>query len=306
VSGPRFPSFSGGDPGARGWRKVGDLLWVDADASPLGAGDGGEPVPPPPLAPGTPAESGYRLRSDHVTLRTNVAWEEAVRIARVAEAHVAALFRAYGEDLDLRLPDAPLAVLAVARRSEFDARLRRLVTEPVSWGAFYVSDSATVYVSHEPAPRGPLPLEADLRHEMTHQVLDLSTPNVGRARIFSGLYFWLWEGIAIHAEAFGDPPGRPANRERFDRFARRLASGSVTPLERFFRLAQAEFEGHHYDQAASLMRFLMEGGVPQGRAAVVETLRDVLRGRGRPDDFERRLGMGAAELEARWLAWARR
>jgi hypothetical protein len=278
---------------------------VDADVEPPAAGEGSDAVRPPPLAPGTPAEGGYRLRSDHVTLRTNVAWDEAVRIARIAEWHVEELFRLYGEELDLRLPDAPLSVLAVARRTEFDARLRRFVTEPVTWGAFYESGSATVFVSHEPAPRGPLPLQADLRHELTHQVLDLSTPDVGRARIFGGHFFWLWEGIAVHAEALGDPPGAPANRERFERFQRRLANADTTPLDRYFALSQAAFEGRHYDQAASLMRFLMDGGEPRGRAAVLGTLRDLLRGRAREGDFERRLGMDARTLEARWLAWAR-
>jgi hypothetical protein len=286
---------------------VDDLLWAEGENVDVVARHAGGPAlaRARPLPPGTPAESGYVLRSDHVSLRTNLPWEEALRIARLAETHVRLLFERYGDDLDLRLPDAPLTVLAVATRAEFDARLRRFVAEEVSWGAFYESTSATVFVSREPAPRGPLPLEADLRHELTHQVLDLSTPDVGRGRIFAGLHFWLWEGIAVHAESLGDAPDRPANRERFARFARRLAAGEWTPLETLLRMPQARFDGRHYDQTASLMRYLMEAGFPNGRTAVVTTLRDLLRARAGPEDFLRRLGTTPADLETRWIAWAR-
>jgi hypothetical protein len=253
------------------------------------------------LPAGTPPESGFLLRTDHVALRTDLSWREGVRLARLAEAHVLFLIEAYGESLDLRLPNAPLAVVAAARRAEFDARLRQHVSDPVGWGAFYESGSGTVYVSKEPAAKGPLPPEADLRHEMTHQVLDLATPAVDRRPIFEGCCFWLWEGVAVHAEGLGDPPGRGADALRFERFGRRLAARDWTTLDRLFALPQRDFEGRHYDQTASLMRFLMADGIPGSRDALLATLRDMLRGRPVAGSFERRLGRSPREIEAAWI-----
>jgi hypothetical protein len=307
FTGPRMPSFSGTDPAQRGWVKVDGLLWVAADQADAYARglvfDGTSYAPVDRgLPPGTPPETGFLLRTDHVSLRTNLPWREGVRVARIAETHVVNLVAAYGEALDLRLPAAPLTVVASARRAEFETRLRQVVADPVGWGAFYDSRSGAVHVSAEPALRGPLPLEADLRHEMTHQVLDLSTPQVGRGRIFGGLYFWLWEGIAVDAENLGDPPGRGAGAERLARFRRRLAWNDTTPLERLFALSQSDFEGKHYDQTASLMAFLASDAVPGARAALLATLHRLLRGQAQPGEWERAVGLGPRDLEARWLA----
>jgi hypothetical protein len=149
-------------------------------------------------------------------------------------------------------------------------------------------------------------LEADLRHEMTHQILDLSTPTTGRGEIFEGNHFWLWEGIAVEAENLGDPPGQGAGRARLDRFRRRLAWNDYTPLPLLFAATQRDFEGKHYDQTASLMAFLASGEVPGAREAVAATLRRLLAGQAEAGELERRLGLSARELEARWLAWAGR
>jgi hypothetical protein len=309
--GPRLPSFSGTDPAGRGWVRVEDLLWMEAEhAEPYARGlvhDGRAWVSiDAPLPAGTPPERGFLLRTDHVSLRTNLPWRAAVRVARVAERHVLLLFERHGEALDLRLPAAPLTVVASARRAEFEDRLRRVVADPVAWGAFYDATLGVVHVSAEPAPRGALPLEADLRHEMTHQILDLSTPTAGRGEIFEGLHFWLWEGIAVESEDLGDPPGQGAGRARLDRFRRRLAWNDYTPLPLLFVATQRDFEGKHYDQTASLMAFLGTGEVPGAREAVSATLRRLLAGQAEPGELERRLGLSARELEARWLAWAAR
>jgi hypothetical protein len=286
--GPRLPEFSGGDPAVRGWVKRDGLLWVDP----------GQPAPERrTLPPGTPAEEGFLLRTDHVSLRTDLPWESGRAVASLAEAHVREFVQEYGDALDLRLPNAPLTVVAFARRVDFERRLRGAVDDEVSWGAFYDARSGAVFVCREPAPRGALPLEADLRHEMTHQVLDLSSPVQDRRSMFRGAGFWLWEAIAVHAEG-------EAGRARRDRFRRRLAWGEWTPLERLFALGQDEFQGIHYDQAASLIRFLLGENGPAWRAAVLEATRAMLHEGANPD-VPARLGLAARDLEARWLAWAR-
>jgi hypothetical protein len=274
--------------------KLDGLLWAKAeDADALGRG-------PPPLPAGADGSRGWRLRTDHVSLRTDVAWPEAVRLARVAETHVLRLFAEHGDALDLRFPDAPLPVVVHARRADFARDLAAAGEDAASWGAWYDARRGTVLAAAEPAASGPLPLDADLRHEMTHQALDLSTPAAGRHEILAGHHLWLWEGFAVVAEGLGTAAPGPA-RERRERFERRRRLGDVLPLHDLFVLPQAVFEGRHYDQAGSLVAFLMADGVPGGRAATLATLRDLLRGTAGRRAFLERVGLPASDLEARWL-----
>lgn len=309
--GPRLPAFAGPDPAARGWTQVDGLLWVrseDAEAHAAGlVRDGAALVPrATALAAGTPATAGHVLRTDHVLLRTNVAWDVAAEVAAQAEAHVLRLFEAYGEALDLRFPGEPLPVLLMATREEFQAHLRDRVAEPVGWGAFYDALTGVVNVCAQPAPRGALPLVADLRHEMTHQVLDLSRPPALRGRSFPGTWFWLWEGIAIDAERLGDQPGREVNRARAWRFRRRVRARQWTPLRDLLALDALAFEGRHYDQTGAWMVTLMDPGDAARRARLLEAVRLLLSGRPAPS-VESIVGEDLEAHERTWLAsWRRR
>lgn len=301
-TGERLPAFSGVDPRTRGWAKVDGLLWIHADhveayrAGQVFDGVGFVSVASP-LPPGTQAERGYRLRTSHVALHTNAAWKRAEVVAREAEAHVTRLVGSYGDALDLRLPSGPLKVVVTATRAEFESVLAGLVRDPVGWGAFYDARSGNVYVSLEPAARGSMPWQADLRHEMTHQILDLSRATSLRGRAFPPPWFWLWEGIALHAEGLGGgaPSPRPA------RFQRRRARNEWTPLAELVRLGPWSFEGRHYDQTASLMGYLLDPADPQVRAGTLSLVRDLLRGGVEAQALERRTGLDVATLQQRWL-----
>ena len=270
--GERLPPASGMHPATSGWSEVEDGVWMQ----------------------------GNRLRTAHVAIRSDASAPEARRVARLAEAHVQRLISSYGVTLDLRLPTEPLPVVLHATRPAFQQALQRAAPGHPGWGAFYDARSGTVHVCIEPAPRGALPLEADLRHEMTHQILDLSTPMRGRGAIFGGNYLWLWEGFAAWSEGLGDAPGTDTRGPRRVRFETRRARGEVTDLPTLFALDQDRFEGRHYDQSAVLVTFLMADGVEGGRRAVLATLRDLLRGRARPGDLERGISMTAASLDAAW------
>jgi hypothetical protein len=123
--------------------------------------------------------------------------------------------------------------------------------------------------------------------------------------MFSRPQFWLWEAVAVWTEGLGDPEGARHGAERYDRFRRRLAWGEATPLADLFVLPQAEFRGRHYDQAGSFATWLLEvdGGALRGKTLAL--LARVMDGQGEVDDVERTLGVSTAELERRWLAWAR-
>lgn len=302
--GARLPAFSGSDPVARGWVRVDDLLWVDQrDAEAYARGqvrDGERFVSTQASLPASVrADRGFLLRTDHVAVRTNVSWDRAKDIARAAEEHLQRVFATLGEPLNLRLPQDPLPVVVIARRAEFEARLRGLVADPLAWGAFYDSQTGQVNVCAEPAARGALPLIADLRHEMTHQILDLSRPPSRRGHPFSVGWFWLWEGVAVWSEHLGDGPGVDHGSMRLMRFERRYAWQQWTPLVDLVALSPRHFEGRHYDQVASFMRYLMDRS--RHRAAVLDLLRRLLHGEPTPSLGEA-LRTPILQVEREWLA----
>ena len=301
-AGERLPAFAGNSPEARGWVRVRGLFWVEAaqrDAWELGRvfdgtrWQGREEAGP--LA--RPASAGYLIRTDHVSLRTNASWPEAEALARQAQTHVEALFAAYGDDLDLRFPSGPLTVIAHRDRGEYRAALESVAPGHHGWGAFYDGATGAVHVCTEPAPVGALPLVSDLRHEMTHQLLDLSSVRPGD---LGSRIPWLWEGFAVHAETLGEGDGSVAGRARRERFARRRARGEVTPLGELFLLRAGALEGRHYDQLAVLFAFLMADGIAGSRRATLESVHAVLQGATSPTAFERRLGIPAEALDRAW------
>lgn len=308
TAGERAPAFVGGDPAQKGWVKADDgLLWVEARdaeafrAGRLRLGDGTVPFAEADRVPKS-ADGGYALRTDHLLLRTNVAFARARELAALAEAHVARVLEVYGPALDLRLPEDPLRLVVASRRAEFGRLLQQKVADPVEWGAFYDAKDGVVYASDEPLGQGGVGVVADLRHELTHAILDLGRPEAGRARMFLRPHFWIWEGSALYAEGLGDPAGARAGSERFARFQRRLAWGEAVPLATLLALGQDAFVGRHYDQTASFMLWLLDGDGGARRAPTLALLSRVMDGDGATGDFERILGMSAQDAEARWLA----
>jgi hypothetical protein len=305
--GERLPAYCGRAPAERGWICVDGFLWIEArDLDAFRAGkvfDGRAYVPfAEALPPGVRANEGFRLRTDHVTLQSNLAWDRAKIVAREAQSHVVRLVGAYGDLLGLRLPADPLPVVVYGSRVEFEGVLSHLVADPVGWGAFYDARSGVVHVSAEPAASGALPWRADLRHEMTHQILDLSRPPSRRAVAVSAPWFWLWEGIAVWFEGLGDPPGVDTGRDRIIRYQVRHARQESTPLTTLIQLSQAEFQGRHYDQTASFMRFLLDDRNPRRRDNVLALVAGMLHGRMPAERLEQATGATLPELEREWLA----
>lgn len=306
-AGPRLPEAVG-PVLSTAWRCIEGVAYLpvsefDAYASGRVRGANGEELPREgPLPPGTAPASGHRVRTAHTVLRTDRSWPQALEAAREAEAHVERLFALLGEAAGLHFPSEPLPILLSGRRRAFEAAIADLVVDPSGWGAWYDAITGTVHVTSEPTDGGSLPMVANLRHEMTHQVLDLSSPKGRRYTIFRGRGLWLWEGIAIWSEGLGGGAGAQAAPMRAERFAVRRRRGEVERLDRLLTLSAEHLEGRHYDQLGSLFAVLMDGRVPGGRAAVMESLRDLLRGSYEDERFFARLGLTPAELERRWLA----
>jgi hypothetical protein len=248
-------------------------------------------------------EDGYVLRTDHLTLRTDVRFQRAMDLARLAEAHVGRLLDVFGGPLDLHLPEDPVRLVVAAHRVDFERILEDRVETPRAWGAFYAANDGAVYACDEPLEQGGLSVIADLRHETTHAVLDLGRGEAdGRHRMFARPHFWVWEGAALWSEGLGDPPGSHEGAARFARFRRRLAWGDVTRLCELFDLSQDGFLGRHYDQTASLMGWLMDADHGAYRAGVMRLLARVMDGDAERGDFERLVGLDPETAEKRWRA----
>lgn len=308
ASGVRLPAAGGVSPGASGKVKMDGLVWIDAahqQAWQMGQiHSRGAYVDRSSAASTASATQAHVLRTDHVELYTNASATQGLEVAHAAQRHVELLFAQYAAALDLRFPGSPLRVVVTSGRAEFQSILRDRVRHDVGWGAFYDGRDGVVYVCLEPARAGALPWIADLRHEMTHQILDLSRPSSRRGRPFGAGWFWLWEGVAIHAESLGDPAGVDSGALRLARFDVRRARGEVTPWATLMQYRATDYEGRHYDQTASIMRFLMDpaAGRGRGRQGVIRLLGQLMEGPLQPEGFERAMGAGVASYEQAWRA----
>ncbi len=308
AAGVRLPAVGGVPPSAAGQVKVDGLVWIDS-AHQTAWQQGqiqsrGAYVDRSHSAATASATQAHVLRTDHVELFTNAAATQGLEVARAAQRHVELLFAQYAQALDLRFPASPLRVVVTSGRAEFQSILRNRVPDDVGWGAFYDGRDGAVYVCLEPARAGALPWIADLRHEMTHQILDLSRPSSRRGRSFGTGWFWLWEGVAIHAESLGDPPGVDAGAMRLARFATRRSRGEVTPWATLMQYRSADYKGRHYDQTASMMRFLMDPTSSRGqsRQGLFRLLGQLMQGPLQAEGFERVMGASVAAYEQAWRA----
>lgn len=308
-TGTRIPAFSGTRP--TGHVLVDDMLWMaPADAEAFGRGwvRLGSTYARRDDATGarTDPSEAFVLRTDHVEVRTNLPWAQAIEVTRMAEAHATRFMLTYGDVFDLYLPDGPLAVEVHARRAEFDKALRTFTSRNVDWGAYYDARRATVVMSTDPAARGALPWLADLRHELTHQILDLSRPIWKRGRTFPAGWLWLWEGLPIYGETLGDAAGHDTQALRIARFRKRLERGEHVSLESLTSLPQAHFEGRHYDQTAALMRFLCDPARPAMRRGTLRLIYELLQKGSTRHSLESISGLRLRELERQFLAAYRR
>ena len=224
------PPFVGGDPAAKGWVKVDDgLLWVEArDAEAFRAGrlrlGDGAPCPSPRrTASRSPPRTGTCCGRTTCSCARTSPFARARELAAQAETHVGRVLEVYGHALDLRLPEDPLRLVVASRRVGVRAGCsQEKVADPVDWGAFYEAKDGVVYASDEPLGQGGVGVVADLRHEMTHAILDLGRPGVG-------------PGAHVRAAALLDlgglgpvrgGAGRPGGRARRPRALRALPAAA--------------------------------------------------------------------------------
>ncbi len=163
---------------------------------------------------------------------------------------------------------------------------------------------------------GPVPVEATLYHEASHQLLFESGPksghesNVGQYWVFEGLgtYFETLEALPDGALEIGGfvGPRLALARERL------VERGECVPLDKFVAMSRTRFDGAgggdvylNYAQAMALAVFLMQGDQGRYRDEFLDYIADAYRGnyrRGGPAKplFER-LGTTPDALQTRFL-----
>lgn len=296
------PAAQGVGPGlgleqGLGLAEVEPGVWVpEADAAHWGRAGSGL-VPPPGSASG----QGLLLRSAHVQVETDLPAREALPLLRVAQAHVEACMARWGEALDLRLPREPLVVELHARRIGLEAALAQRAA-PAAAQAWYDRERSRLMLAREPATAGALPVEADLRHELVHALLDRASPDEPpHAALERGGWLWLWEGVALAAEDGVGVADGPAQRLRRARLSERVRRDGVLDLAVLCALPAAGWQGRHYDQAAAWMQSLDADAGWRARQAGL--LRALLRGDLAGFDAQRAFGRTLPAEQARFTAW---
>lgn len=308
--GPRAPAFLGGDPRTRDCVQVDGLLYLERTHVPAfrrGEVFDGQRYAPwdAALAPTAGPLEGFRLRTGRLLVYTNATWQAARGIAAEAEAHVDRLFARWGEAADLRLPAEPLPVVVARTRADFSRLLPAGVPQG-RYAAWYDARRGSVLVCLEPVSGAEIPWQADLRHELTHQIFDLSRVPGARGRGWPMPWFWLWEGVALHAERLGGGAGELAFHRRWQRFQHRRARGQALLVQQLAGTAPAGFQGQHYDQCAALMAWLLESDSSDRRARMEALVGQLQRGGTPTGGLAEQLGMRPRDLEAAFVRMASR
>ena len=163
---------------------------------------------------------------------------------------------------------------------------------------------------------GQLPVEANLYHEVSHQLLfetagrNAYTSNVGN--------YWVFEGLGTYFETVEPQPdgsievGGLVGRRMEEAIKSLVGQEQMIPLAEFVGLDEDRFMDKgvylHYQQAEALTAFLMQWHEGEYREGFFDYVRDAYRGRikrrtGRR--LEDRLGQPYATLETQFLAFLR-
>ncbi len=163
---------------------------------------------------------------------------------------------------------------------------------------------------------GQLPVEANLYHEVSHQLL---FETAGRNAYTSNFgNYWVFEGLGTYFETV--VPQADGSLEVGGTVGRRMEAaivaladeGQAIPLAQFIALNKDRFMGDgvtlRYQQAEALTVFLMQWHEGTYREGFLDYIRDAYRGRikrGSGRSLEERVGQPYATLEAQFLAFLR-
>jgi len=251
----------------------------------------------------------WQISTEHFKLLTNVPLAEAISFGRRLEAFhdlfTALLGDILGENLPLarRFRDPamtgepeyrPHVVYYFASKAEYVDYFRNKAGAPnleESLGYYEPTKSgrgrAPAYFFRDPA--GQLPVEANLYHEVSHQLLfETAGPNAYTKNVGN---YWVFEGLGTYFETVA--PEDDGSLEVGGLVGRRIEEAikslvdqkRAIPLAQFIALDQQDFKKDnpriylHYQQAMALAVFLMQWHHGTYRDAFFDYVRDAYRGR---------------------------
>jgi len=278
----------------------------------------------------------WQITTEHFKLLTNVTLAEAIRFGRRLEAFhdlfTTLLADILGENLPLirRFRDPamtgepeyrPHVVYYFASKEEYVDYFRNKAGAPdldQSLGYYEPPKSgrgrAPAYFFRDPV--GQLPVEANLYHEVSHQLLfETAGPNAYTKNVGN---YWVFEGLGTYFETVS--PQDDGSLEVGGLVGRRIEEALKSlvdqkreiPLAEFIALDQQEFKKDnpriylYYQQAMALAVFLMQWRDGTYRDAFLDYVRDAYRGRikratGR--SLQDRLGQPYETLDRQFLTF---
>jgi hypothetical protein len=283
-------------------------------------------------------ERGWRIRTEHFEVLTDVPLSEAIAFGRKLEAFnelfFALLADVIGDDLPLArrfrekaktapTPPPRLALHMVyyfASQEEFVAYLTQRGEQGVEkiLGLYNPPRKgerrAPAYFFRDQG--GQLPVTATLFHEVSHQLLFEST-SVGTSAYRNNVgNYWVFEGLGTYFETVSEAPdgtlqvgGFVGPRIQVAQ-VRLIDRHEYQPIRQFVQLGPSAFNDPdqvrlHYAQAIALAVFLMDGCGGKYREGFLDYVRDAHRGRLRGDgshQLDARLGVSYQTLDAEFLA----
>jgi len=226
----------------------------------------------------------------------------AQRLAADFEGFTTALYRTYGEPLDLHPVEDRITIRVFATHADLVKFAGRHMKQDLSHaGGFYDPASWSIALTLRP-PRELLPV---LYHEATHLIMDRS------ARAGSPAWsLWLAEGMAVYFEHSGVVGGRPrlggADRRKAAAVWALARQRRHIPLAQLVRGGPALFRGKlaslAYTEAGLLVAYLLEGAAGTLRQPFFRYV-DLERRPGPcpPQALEASLGVSLDTLETDWL-----
>jgi hypothetical protein len=283
-------------------------------------------------------ERGWRIRTEHFEVLTDVPLSEAIAFGRKLESFNDLFFSiladVIAEDLPLarrfrekpRSTPAPPPRVALhtvyyfARQDEFVEYLKQRGEQGVEkiLGLYYPPRKgerrAPAYFFRDEG--GQIADTATLFHEVSHQLLFEST-SVGTSAYKNNVgNYWVFEGLGTYFETVTSEPdgslqvgGFVGPRIKVAQ-VRLIDRHEYQPIEQFVRLGPSAFNDPervylHYAQAMALAVFLMDGRGGKYREGFLDYVRDAHRGRLRGDGghlLDDRLGVAYKALDAEFLA----
>jgi len=280
----------------------------------------------------------WKIVTEHFEIQTNVPLAHAIGFGRRLEAFhdlfMALLADVLGDNLPLarRFQDPALVgeppakrhlVYDFATKQEFVAHLAPKYGDEMADSLGFYDPPKSSRSARAPAyffddRDGQLPVEANLYHEVSHQLLfetagrNAYTANAGNYWVFEGLgtYFETVEPQPDGSLEVGDLVGR-----RIEEAIKSLVDREMEiPLAQFVALDEIAFmrpdRGRYlrYQQAQALTVFLMQWHQGRYREGFFDYVRDAYRGRikrGSGRSLQDRLGTPYETLDAQFLAFLR-